>query len=142
VSQKLDEIIAMFQSVDSQMRMEMMLDYAKRLPPLPNKYQPLRDAGLNHVPECQTPVFLWVEVDNGAVQIHVDVAEEAPTVKGFLSILIEAFGGASPDEVAGAPLDLLEQLELSDLIRMTRAVGLSAIVARIKGAARDTSCVV
>ena len=84
---KLDEIIEMFQSVDAQMRLELLLDYSKRLPPLPEKYHAQRDAGLHRVPECQTPVFLRIEPENSSVQIHFDVAEEAPTVRGFLSIL-------------------------------------------------------
>ncbi len=77
-------------------------------------------------------MFLWVVCENGGIHIHVDVGEEAPTIKGFLSILIEAFGGSKPEELAEAPSDLLNQLGLSELIRMTRAVGLSAIIGRIK----------
>lgn len=134
---KLDEIIEMFQSVDAQMRLELLLDYSKRLPPLPEKYHAQRDAGLHRVPECQTPVFLRIEPENSSVQIHVDVAEEAPTVRGFLSILIQGFRGLDRDQIADTPLNLLERLGLSDLIRMTRAVGLSAILARIKNGARD-----
>ncbi len=120
------------------MRMELMLDYARRLPPLPDRLRDQRDAGLNRVPECMTPVFLWVEQEDGAVKIHVEVAEEAPTVRGFLSILVEAFDGARSDEVAGIPTDLLERMGLSDLIRMNRAVGLGAILMRIKRAVRGT----
>lgn len=131
----LDEIIDVFQSVDPQMRLELLLDFSKRLPALPSKYQAERDAGLHRVPECETPVFLWVETDHGTVHIHVDVAEEAPTVKGFISILVKAFNGAKPQDLAQAPLDLLERLGLADIIRMNRAVGLAAILGRIKRAA-------
>ena len=81
---KLDDIIAIFQSVDPPLRLELLLDYANRLPPLPEQYRAQRDAGFNRIPECMTPVFLWVEV-NGAVTLHADVAEESPTVKGFVS---------------------------------------------------------
>ena len=136
---KLDQIIETFQSVEPDMRLELMLDYARRLPPLPQKYHAQRDAGANRVPECMTPVFLWIETENGSVRIHVDVAEEAPTVKGFLSILIDAFEGAGRDEIAAAPSDLMERLGLSDLIRMNRAMGLAAILGRIKRVAGETN---
>lgn len=129
---KLSQIVEMFQGVDAQTRLELLLDFAKRLPPLPDEYRAQRDAGLNRVPECQTPVFLWVEVEDNTVRVHADVAEESPTVKGFVSILVSAFDGSQSREVIEAPSDLLEQLKLSDLIRITRAVGLSFILQRIK----------
>ncbi len=129
----LDEIIEQFQWADADMRLEMLLDFARKLPPLPPRFAEQRDAGLNRVPECQTPVFLFMELDDaGLVRMYVDVADESPTVQGFLSILVHACDGASPQAVASIPNDLLERLGLSDAIRMTRAVGLSAILARIK----------
>ena len=129
---KLNEILELFQSVDAEIRLELLLDFSKRLSPLPAKYLAQRDAGLNRVPECQTPVFLWVEVEHDTVHIHADVAEESPTVKGFVSILATAFNGSETREVADAPSDLLERLGLSDMIRMTRAMGLSNVLQRIK----------
>ena len=125
------------------MRLELLLDFADRLPPLPAEFHAARDAGLDRVPECQTPVFLRVQLENGLIRIYVHVAEEAPTVKGFIAILVKAFDGSPPDEAASAPPDLLNQLGLSELIRMTRTVGLSAILGRIKReAARAAGTVV
>lgn len=135
MAHKLDDIIETFQSVDAEMRGQLLLDFARRLPPLPTQFHEARDAGLNRVHECQTPVFLWVEHSNGDVRIYADVAEEAPTVKGFISILVRAFDGATREEVANIPSDLLERLGLNELIRMTRVVGLTAVLARIKSAA-------
>jgi cysteine desulfuration protein SufE len=128
----LADIIDAFQSVDPQTRLELLLDYSKRLPPLPERLAAERDAGEHRVHECMTPVFLWIERDNGALHIHADVAEEAPTVKGFVSILVAALEGASPDEAREIPSDLIEQLGLHDVIRMNRMVGLTAILARIR----------
>lgn len=131
MSGRLNEIIDAFIDADPELRAELLIDYSRRLPALPERLKAERDAGLHRVPECQTPVFLWVEYD-GRVHIHADVAEEAPTVKGFVSLLAHAFEGATPDEVAGAPSDLVQQLGLAELVRMTRAIGLSAVLNRIK----------
>jgi cysteine desulfuration protein SufE len=128
----LTEIIEQFQWADSELRLEMLLDYARKLPPLPERFIAQRDAGVNRVPECQTPVFLFMELHDGKLKIHVDVADESPTVQGFISILVHAFNEVDPQEVADAPNDLLDQLGLSDVVRMQRAVGLAAILARIK----------
>lgn len=128
----LDDIIDTFQSVDRETRLELLLDFSKKLPPLPPEHKAARDAGLNRVHECMTPVFLFVERDNGRVHLHADVAEEAPTIKGFVSILVQGLEGATPAEVAATPNDLVDRLGLADLLRMNRAVGLAAVLARIK----------
>jgi cysteine desulfuration protein SufE len=86
----------------------------------------------HRVNECQTPVFLWVEVADGKVHIHADVPPESPTVRGFISLLARSLAGAAPSDVARLPDDLLDQLGLSETLGMTRTQGLSAILHRIK----------
>jgi sulfur transfer protein SufE len=75
---------------------------------------------------------MWIDVVDDKVQIIADVAEEAPTVKGFVSVLVEAWHGATPAEVAAAPHDILRRMGLADKLGMTRLRGLNAVVQRIK----------
>ena len=135
----LDDITETFQSVDQDTRLELLLDYAQRLPALPARFQAQRDQGMNRVEECQTPVFLWIEHEGGKVRLYADVAEEAPTIRGLVSIMVHALDGTTPQEVQALPGDLLERLGLSGAIRMNRAVGLAAMIARIRrGAVKGT----
>ena len=134
--EKLQSTVDMFQSVDAESRLELLLDYAKRLPTLDRCFHEARDAGLGKVPECQTPVFLLVEEIEGCLRIHVDVGDEAPTVKGLLSILVEACDGHSPHVVASIPDDLLSRLGLHTVLRMNRAMGFSAMLGRLKASAK------
>jgi cysteine desulfuration protein SufE len=127
VNEKLDEIVAEFSDLDPRERLELLLDFAENLPPLPAKYQAERDAGQHRVVECQTPVFIWVEVDDGKLQLYADVAPEAPTVKGFVGILVDALNGTDPQSALSTPLDLLKRLGLADALGMVRARGLSAV---------------
>lgn len=129
---RLDEIIDEFQGLDFQTTLDTLLDYANSLPPLPEKFIEARDAGMNKIPECQTPVFLWVDVKDGKVSIHADVAPESPTVRGFVSILVDAFDGAAPEEVINAPADFLQRIGLIDKLGMTRSRGLTAVYQRLK----------
>ena len=128
----LDSLIPRFKSADRQTRLETLLDYSKKLPPLPERLEAAKDEATNRVPECQTPVYLWVEVDQGGVHIYADVPRESPTVRGFISLLAKSLDGATPDVVAKIPLDLLDQLGLSETLGMTRTQGLTAILHRIK----------
>jgi cysteine desulfuration protein SufE len=124
---KLDQIVAEFADLEPRERLELLLEFAEGLPPLPPRYQAEKDRGKHRVHECQTPVFLWVEVSEGVVQVFGDVAPEAPTVKGFVGILADAFSGASPKEVLSVQPDLLQRLGLVQALGMMRMRGLQAI---------------
>jgi len=130
----LDSLIPRFKSADRTTRLETLLDYSRKLPALPARLEEQKKRGEHQVPECQTPVFLWVEVEDGKVHIHADVPRESPTVRGYISLLARSLDGVAPDDVARVPDDLLDQLGLSETLGMTRTQGLSAILYRIKRA--------
>ncbi|NIT60159.1 MAG: SufE family protein [Aliifodinibius sp.] len=129
---KLEEVINQFQSFDYSFRLDLLLDYADKLPELPDKYHVAREAGLNRIHECQTPVFLWVEVEEGQVKLFADVAEQAPTVQGYVSILVNTLTGLFPEQIQELPNDVLFKLGLGQHLGMVRVQGLSAILPRIK----------
>lgn len=129
---KLDRIVRRFKASDKQTRLELLLDYSKRLPELPDRYHAAREQGLNRVPECQSPVFLFLEVGEGGVVLHADAPREAPTVRGFVSLLARGLEGAAPADVAALPPDLLDQLGLSEALGMTRMHGLTAMIGRLR----------
>jgi cysteine desulfuration protein SufE len=128
----LDTLIPRFKAADRSTRLETLLDYSRKLAPLPERYQTEKQRAEHRVPECQTPVFLWVEVESGKVHIHADVPPESPTVRGFISLLAKSLDGAAPADVARIPDDLLDQLGLSETLGMNRTQGLTAILFRIK----------
>jgi cysteine desulfuration protein SufE len=132
VAQRVDAIASEFADLDPRERLELLLEFAEKLPPLPAKYKAQRDAGLNRVHECQTPVFLWTEVEDGQVHIYADVAREAPTVKGFVSVLVELFSDASPAEVLAIEPDLVNRFGLVEALGMVRMRGLHAIAHHIR----------
>jgi cysteine desulfuration protein SufE len=131
----LDTLIPRFKAADRQTRLETLLDYSKKLPPLPERYELEKQRGHNRVHECQTPVYLWVELEQGRVHIHADVPRESPTVRGFISLLARTLDNQTPEVVAQLPDDLLDQLGLSEALGMTRTQGLTAILHRIKRSA-------
>jgi cysteine desulfuration protein SufE len=133
---KLDQIVGEFADLEPRERLELLLEFAEGLPPLPPRYQAEKDRGEHRVHECQTPVFLWVEVKEGVVQVFGDVAPEAPTVKGFVGILADAFSGASPEEVLSVQPDLLQRLGLVQALGMMRMRGLQAILFTIRDQVR------
>jgi cysteine desulfuration protein SufE len=134
---QLEKTIQRFAASDRQTRLELLLDYSKKLPPLPERLVPLRDQGINRVPECQSPVFLFLERENGGLVLHADAPREAPTVRGFVSLLSKAVHGATAEQVAELPGDILDRLGLAEALGMTRMHGLTAMVGRLKRMAKD-----
>ena len=132
VAERLEQISAEFMELAPRERLELLLEYAENLPPLPLEYQAERDAGMNRVHECQTPVFLWVDVVEKRVRIVADVAPEAPTVKGFVGVLVETFNCAPVDEVLAVDPNLVQKFGLLEALGMMRLRGLSAIAAVIR----------
>ncbi len=136
---KIEEIIEAFQDADYQETLAMLLDYSENLAPLPETYIEARDAGFNRVPECETPVFVWIDLNDGLVQIHADVPEESPTVRGFVGILVDSFNGTTPEEVQSAPQNLIHSLGLDQKLGTRRMFGLSAVYNRIKSGVKEAS---
>jgi cysteine desulfuration protein SufE len=128
----LDTIIAELSGCDRQERIDLLLDFAKSLPPLPDRLAAHKDAS-HRVEECQSPVYLFAEFDGDRVSLFADAPIEAPTVRGFVSLLLEGLNGAAVEEVLQVPGDLVDRCGLSEILGMLRVRGLSGVLRRLKG---------
>jgi cysteine desulfuration protein SufE len=86
----------------------------------------------HQVHECQSPVFLFVELDDDRVTLHADVPIEAPTVRGFVAVLVEGLKGATVSEVLALRGDLLQRLGLLEILGMQRLNGLNGVLHHVK----------
>jgi len=127
----LDSIIAELADADRQERIELLIDFAKNLPPLPDRLAEFKDAA-HRVEECQSPVFLFVELEGEQVTIHADAPIEAPTVRGFVAILVEGLNGAQVEDVLKVRDSLIEQIGLPEILGMLRVRGLTGVLRRLK----------
>ncbi|MEM7035223.1 MAG: SufE family protein, partial [Chloroflexota bacterium] len=96
------EIVEDFQFSEKEERLELLLEYAKELPALP-PHLAGKQAEMEQVTECQTPFFLASEVEDGKVTFYYDVPMEAPTTRGYASILAKGLNGATPEAVLNVP---------------------------------------
>ncbi|MBU6309407.1 MAG: SufE family protein [Planctomycetes bacterium] len=132
MQERLDELVGEFADLDAREKLELLVDFANGLPPLSPEYQARKTVEDRRVHECQTPVFLWMESADGSARLVAEVAPEAPTVKGFVSILAEAINGRPAADVATISDDILDRMGLADVLGILRTRGLRAIVARVK----------
>jgi cysteine desulfuration protein SufE len=133
---RLAEIIEEFASAPREVVLEMLLEYADAVPPLPDDLA--GHAGMEQVPECQTPFFLRAGVaPDGTVSTWFDCPPESPTTRAFAGILAEGLAGATADEVLAVPDDLYQRMGLAGAISPLRVRGGSAILARLKRQIRE-----
>jgi cysteine desulfuration protein SufE len=134
---RLQEIADDFNAMPGKERLQLLLEFSAELPPLPGRYAADHDL-LEPVPECQSPLFLAVEVDPDAtVHLFFDAPPEAPTTRGFAGILHAGLDGLPADEVLATPGEFTSQLGLQDLVSPLRLRGMAAMLARIKRQIRE-----
>ncbi len=127
----LQEIVDEFAGTPRQMRLPLLLEFSRSLPPLPARYADRHDL-LERVHECQTPFFVAVELDGDRVGLVFDAPPEAPTTRGYAGVLAEGLSGATVDEVLATPPDFFTGMGLQELISPLRLRGMGAILAHIK----------
>lgn len=128
----LQAIIDDFQGLDRSEKLEMLLEYAEQLPPLPTDLR--TDLPLEHVPECATPIAIATERTGDSVQVHFDIPPESPTVRGFASILRTGLAGATPDQILNLPGDLQYTLGLQNALSPQRLNGMHFMLLHLKRA--------
>ena len=130
----IDKLLRRFATLTPDLTRQALVQYAHRLPPLPERFQGL-DPAQYRVHECMTPVAIYPEVVEGRMHYHADVPQGAPTIRALLAMLFEALNGQPPEAVLAIPPDFVRQV-MGKIGLETREAGLTAMVERLKRAAR------
>ncbi len=131
----LAEVVSDFADVEGQDKLALLLEFSQELPALPSW---LEEAAMEPVPECQSPLFLHVDAaDADHVRLYFSAPAEAPTTRGFASILA-TLDGQSRADILAVPDDFYADLGLAKLISPLRLRGMSAMLARIKRRLRES----
>ncbi len=126
----LAEVLSEFAELQGQDKLNLLLEFADELPALPPD---LEEAAMEPVVECQSPLFLHVDAaDPDRVRLYFSAPVEAPTTRGFASILAAGLDQQSAAEILAVPEDFYTDLGLAELISPLRLRGMSAMMARIK----------
>ncbi|GAA6747034.1 SufE family protein [Thermus brockianus] len=123
---KLQAVLDLIRSVPKELKTEVLLEYAKKVPPPPQGVE------LERVHECQTPFFLRAEVEGGRVRLHFMVPDEAPTVKAFAGILKEGLEGEPPEAILAVPPSFYRGAGLEEILTPLRLRGLEAALLRLQ----------
>jgi len=134
-------IVDDFQEMPERQRLELLLEFSQDLPPLPERLVADHDA-MEPVAECQSPLFLVVEVDGAGgtdapVHLFFDAPAEAPTTRGFAGILHAGLDGLPAGAVLAVPDDVPQRLGLATAVSPLRLTGMAGMLFRIKRQVRE-----
>ena len=130
----LEEIAEDFAAASSPDKLQLLLEFSDELPELPERYAG-HDERLERVDECQSPLFLAVEVGDDAdrsVHLYFHAPAESPTTRGFAGILHEGLDGLPAAEVLAVPDDAPYRFGLAEAVSPLRLRGMVAMLSRIK----------
>jgi len=128
----LDELVDDFTSMPARDRLQLLLELSDELPPLPDRYAGHAEA-MEQVHECQSPLFLAVEVDDDRrVHVFFDAPPESPTTRGFAGILHTGLDGLPAEEVLAVPDDAPFRFGLAEAVSPLRLRGMVAMLSRVK----------
>jgi cysteine desulfuration protein SufE len=128
----LADVVEEFAAAQPRDRLELLLEYAHSLPPLPERYA-AHPERLEAVPECQSPLFVATELDErGRVRLFMDAPAESPTTRGFAGIFHAALDGLPASDVLAVPGDVTARLRLAEVVSPLRLRGAAALLGRIQ----------
>ncbi len=136
VPPSIQRVLDYFRKLSREGKMQALVQYSKKLEPLPERFQALDRAPFT-VPECQTRVDVFPEVRDGKLFFYADLnPRQSPTIAAFLSILFAAVNGQPPQTTLAIPPDFVRNV-MESIGLGAREVGLNAMVERLKRYARD-----
>jgi cysteine desulfuration protein SufE len=133
---RLNELIAEIDDFEPAEKLEWLVEFADELPEISSSRQAVPFPEMCRVQECQTPVHLWVTVEDDRIHIEADVPRKSPTVRGLVAFVVCGLEGASVAEGLAIPDDMVGHLGLTSVLGMTRQQGFRGVIARVKRALR------
>ncbi len=127
----LAEIMREFSEADDREKLELLLEFSDSLPDLPERLEHMKDQ-MVEVEECQSPVSIHSEPENGHLKFYFAIPESAPTVRGFAAIMLEGTREATPAEILQIPSTFFVEMGLGKVLSPQRMHGMAAILAYMK----------
>ena len=103
------DIVEEFGLMPDSEKLQLLLEYSENLPDVPSKYGENPEL-MERVEECQAPVFIAVEGNADSVELFFSAPREAPTTRGFASVLHAALNGKTAREITDLDDDFPGQL--------------------------------
>lgn len=127
-----NEVVDTFSMYDEWLdKYEYLIDLGKNLEAYPEECKTEDKL----IKGCQSRVWLDYKVQDGRIYFKAD--SDAIITKGIISLLIIAYSGRTPEEIASSDFGFIEKIGLKENLSPTRANGLASMIATIKAVALE-----
>lgn len=133
---QLAEIRDDFLAIPERERLTLLLEFSDELPEVPERFA---DVEFERVIECQSPVFITTEVEGDTVHLFAKAPAEAPTTRGFASVLVQGIDGLTPAEVLDIPADFPFELGITKQVSPLRLNGMVGMLGRVQRQVREAT---
>lgn len=114
----------MFEDWDG--KYEYLIDLGKDLPAISAEYK----TDDYKIKGCQSQVWLHAELIGGRVRFTAD--SDAIITKGIIALLVRVFDDETPDAIAEADLQFINEIGLAQHLSPTRSNGLLSMIKQMK----------
>ncbi len=127
IAERQNRIIDEFKDISSwEDRYKKLIERGKKLESLPEELKTEESL----VKGCQSQVWLHAHMEQDQMILRAD--SDALLVKGLVSLLLEVFSKANPQDVLKSDLKFIEEIGLGTHLTPSRANGLFSMVKQIK----------
>ncbi len=131
VPPRLQALIAEMNALNGHEKLESLLVYADKLPPLPDEIAMHHDDMLQ-IQECISPVFVHAELQDGRMQFVFDAPSEGPTIRGYAALLLKGLNGETPEIILAVPNDIHYRMGLHRVLPPQRLNVVAAVLTNMK----------
>ncbi len=127
IKDKITEITNEFNQIkDWEDKYKKIITLGRKLDDLSPEYQTEKF----RIKGCQSQVWLRPEYSDG--KVYFSAASDAVLVKGIISLLVEVYSGASPEEIITTDASFLKEIGISEHLSMNRTNGLASMIKQIQ----------
>ena len=112
-------------------RYQYLIDLGRKLPAFPEAWK----AEANRLHGCQS--LVWVVSEGDADRLEFHAISDSAIVSGLVALTLRVYSGRSAAEILATQPDFIEAIGLGKHLSLTRANGLSSLIARIKQVAQQ-----
>lgn len=116
---------------DELQKYEYIIDLGKKLKPLKDEYK----IPSNLVHGCTSQVWLICEQKDG--KLFFTGTSDAIIVKGLVFMILEIFSGSSIEKLKEVDMDIVHELNLSEVVTPNRQSGVIGMIKKIKEYAKE-----
>ena len=137
MTEKLQQLVDMFQMFDPVDRTGMLLSYADQFKEVPPAIATRPFPTSHQVPQCESDAYVWaMKQPDGTMQFYFAVENPSGiSAKALAAILDKTLSGLPASQVAGVSCDIVERIFRQN-ISMGKGMGLMAMVNAVQALAR------